>query len=393
MNRRYPDSRNPEVNSANVGGRVPAWVAKRIAGLLAASHRVRVLGHQPTQERVELCRRDSRRPSLECCVNRRDELVHVAPGLSGHVHPGGPLHAEQISLDLLVQVVAPFVVDQVPLVVGQHQRAARLDHHREDARVLLADWLARVDEHDGNLGLGQRRLGAQAREVLAATCLVDSLADSGGVDEPPLLTAELDELVDRVDRRAGDGVDDHSVLAGQPVQQARLADVGASEQGHSVRPPDDGSSVELLGHCREQRVEQLPRSPAVQRRHGERLTQAQAPQRRRLELLAGVVDLVGRQDDGLLGPSQHLDDGFVGVGDAHLGIDDQQHDVGGIDGHLSLRSHPGSEPARIPLPSPGVDDDEVAPRPGGVVGDPVTGDAGTVLDDCLTTADDAVDQR
>src|SRR5207237_1111088 len=33
-NRRYPASRNPEVNSTKVGGRVAAWVANRILGCL-----------------------------------------------------------------------------------------------------------------------------------------------------------------------------------------------------------------------------------------------------------------------------------------------------------------------------------------------------------------------
>mgnify|MGYP006358617329 CR=1 FL=1 len=68
------------------------------------------------------------------------------------------------------------------------------------------------------------------------------------------------------------------VLAGQSVQQAGLADVGTPEQGHPVRPAHDGRSIELLGHCREQRIEQLPGSSAMERRDGERLTQAKAPQ-------------------------------------------------------------------------------------------------------------------
>ena len=51
------------------------------------------------------------------------------------------------------------------------------------------------------------------------------------------------------------------------------------------------------------------------------------------------------------------------------------------------------QPARVGVPAAGVDDGEGATVPVGVVGHAVAGHAGDVLDDRLTTADDAVDQR
>ena len=52
-----------------------------------------------------------------------------------------------------------------------------------------------------------------------------------------------------------------------------------------------------------------------------------------------------------------------------------------------------ARPARVGVPAAGVHDGEGAAVPGGVVGHPVAGHAGHVLDDGLAAADDPVDQR
>ena len=50
---------------------------------------------------------------------------------------GAQVTRTELAVDLPLQVVAPVLVDQVPLVEGEHQRPAGLDHHRDDALVLL----------------------------------------------------------------------------------------------------------------------------------------------------------------------------------------------------------------------------------------------------------------
>ena len=122
----YAASSLPLVNSTNVGGSVEAWVANRIFGCLPLAHRVRVLGDQPAEEGVQLPGRDPRLPALEGGVERRHQPVDVPAGPGGDVDPRRPLHPDELALDLALQVVAALLVDQVPLVEGDHQRAAGL---------------------------------------------------------------------------------------------------------------------------------------------------------------------------------------------------------------------------------------------------------------------------
>ena len=206
--------------------------------------------------------------------------------------------------------------------------------------------------------------------------------------------AELDQLVDRVDGGAGDVVDDDPLAPGQPVEQRGLADVGLADDRDPARSADLGVALgRRLGQRGEDGVEQVAGAAAVQRGDDVRLAEPEVPQRVRLGLGAGVVDLVGGEHDRLLRPAQDLDDGLVGVGDADGRVDDEQHGVGQADRDLGLGGDPLGQAAGVGVPAAGVDDGERAARPVGVVGDPVAGHAGHVLDDRLAAADDPVDQR
>ena len=140
---------------------------------------------------------------------------------------------------------------------------------RDDPLVLLAERLAGVDHDDRHLGALHRAGGAQRRVVLVSARVLDPSPDPGGVDELPGPTAELDQLVDRVDRRAGRVVHDDPLLAGELVQQARLADVGLADDGDPARTAR--AFVDVVRRYRQRRqdgVEQVAAAPAVQRRDG-----------------------------------------------------------------------------------------------------------------------------
>ena len=139
-------------------------------------------------------------------------------------------------------------------------------------------------------------------------------------------------------------------------------------------------------------VQHVAGAAAVQGGDRVRLAEAEVPQAVRLGLGARVVDLVGRQDDRLLGLAQDADDGLVGVGDADGRVDDEEHGVGEPDRDLGLGADPLGEAPGVGVPAAGVDDGERAAVPDRVVGDPVAGHAGHVLDDRLAAADDPVDQ-
>ena len=202
-----------------------------------------------------------------------------------------------------------------------------------------------------------------------------------------------DDLVDRVDGGAGGIVDDDALLPRQPVEQARLADVGLADDRDPARAL---RCVEVLGRRVGQgvddRVEHVTAAASVQRRDGERLAEPQVPQAGGFQLGALVVDLVGSQHDGLVGRAQEADDLLVDVGDADRGIDDEQHGVGDLNGNLGLGGDALGEAAGVGVPAAGVDDRERTAVPHRVVGHTVAGHAGHIFDDRLTAADDAVDQ-
>ena len=140
-------------------------------------------------------------------------------------------------------------------------------------------------------------------------------------------------------------------------------------------------------------VEDLAAAPAVKGRDREGLAQPQVPQGGGVPLLGRGVDLVGGQHHRLAAAAQHPHHAGVGLGDADLGVDDQQDGIGHLHGDLGLGGHGGVEAGHVHLPSAGVDDGEAAPGPLRGVGDPVARDTGGVLDDGLATAQDPVDQR
>ena len=88
----------------------------------------------------------------------------------------------------------------------------RIDHHQRDVRA-----------RDGRPG----PLDADRFDRVVGG------AQSRGVDHRERNAVDLDLARDRVARRARNRRDDRDVLAGEPVEQARLADVGTPDQHHS----------------------------------------------------------------------------------------------------------------------------------------------------------------
>jgi hypothetical protein len=115
----------------------------------------------------------------------------VPTGAGRDVDPRRPRDLHEVALDLALEVVPALLVGEVPLVVGDDQGPPGVDDLLDDPHVLLGDRLGGVDEHHRDLGLLQRRLGAQGGVEVGATRLVDPAADAGGVDEAPVAPADL----------------------------------------------------------------------------------------------------------------------------------------------------------------------------------------------------------
>jgi len=202
---------------------------------------------------------------------------------------------------------------------------------------------------NSDLGPVERARGAQRRVVVRALVLPEPSPDARGVHEPPGGTAQFDEFVHRVPGGAGHWVDQGSLVAGQLVQQAGLADVRAADQGHPARPALGVTGVlGRVGQRVEYQVEQVAAAAPVQRTDRGGLAQAERPQRRDLGFGPGVVDLVGRDHDRLARTAQHAGHRRVRVGHPHRGVHHEQHRVGGVHRHPGLGGHPGSQ-ARLVL--------------------------------------------
>lgn len=152
----------------------------------------------------------------------------------------------------------------------------------------------------------------------------------------------------------------------------------------------DGRDV---GRLLEDGVEQVGHAATVDGRDRVGLAEAEVPEGGGLRLVPRVVDLVGDEKDRLRRLAQHAHDVLVGRGGAHRRVDDEEDDVGELDGDLRLHRDRAVDALRVGLPAAGVDDGEPATQPLGLVRHAVAGDAGSVLHDGLAAPEDAVHER
>ena len=88
-----------------------------------------------------------------------------------------------------------------------------------------------VDQDECDVGAACGLERAHLAPELDLLALRAMAAQAGGVDQAVDAVAALQADVDRVARRAGDLADDRALLVAERVQQRRLADVGATEDG------------------------------------------------------------------------------------------------------------------------------------------------------------------
>ncbi len=233
-----------------------------------------------------------------------------------------------------------------------------------------------------------------ARVLLDTLLDATPAADAGGVDEhhPARGLAEFDDRVDAVARRPRDLAHDRALGADERVEEARLSDVGAADDGHA--------RVGRLGflHRRGQllgdRVEEIAGADPLDRRDRERRAQAELVELRGLRLAAPGVGLVRDEEHGLSATAEQVGDVVLDRKDAALRVDDEQDHVGLPDRGLRLAAYGRLHLAGLRVvESPGVDERELAAAPLGGRVDAVARRAGKVLDDRDAFTDEAIEQR
>ena len=160
-----------------------------------------------------------------------------------------------------------------------------------------------------------------------------------------------------------------------------------------MRPAGSGHHRGLFGQCSKHRIQQVPRAAPVQRRY--RSVVGPAPDDHKdgsLRLGPVVVDLVGREHHRLArlfaipGPPPHQCRWFP-PWRRPQGERRRPHQP-----PVRPARQPGRRAPARPAPTPLCLRREITARPTRVVGDPIAGDAGTVLDNRLTSAEDSIDQ-
>ena len=253
----------------------------------------------------------------------------------------------------------------VPLREHEDGRRVRAARHVGHVQILLGDALGGVDQDERDVGAASGLERAHLAPELHLLALRAVAPQAGRVDQAVDAVAALEADVDRVARRARDLGDDRALLVAERVQERRLADVRAAEDGDAdlVRRALDVRRVQGA-QARDDLVEQVARGDAVQRREGERLTDAQLVVLEREIVAARVVELVRDQQHRHVRAAQAVRQLQVGRAGRGRGVDEQQHEVGLADRELGLADDLALERAVVARIHPaGVDQCEERAAP------------------------------
>ena len=183
-------------------------------------------------------------------------------------------------------------------------------------------------------------------------------------------------------------------LAGEPVQQGRLADVRLADQRHPARAA--AAAPNSRAGSRAARRGSRPAGRPTRGRaapHRVRLAQAQRPQRGGVRLGRSSSTLLAASSTGR-SPRRSTRAMASSVAVAPTLASTTTSTASAVlHRPLRLRGDRGLQPRGVGLPAAGVDHGEPAAPPQRVVGDPVAGDARDVLHDGLAAPDDPVHQR
>ena len=244
--------------------------------------------------------------------------------------------------------------EQVPLVDEDHHRAPGGVDPLAEALVLVGHTLGGIEHEQCHVGVIERSQRPHERVVLGALAASGSTPHACGVDELDRAVLGLDQGVDGIARRPGKVVDDGALLARQPVEQRRLADVRATHDRHgrdagrrafafarAGGPPLAGRG--LLRQPLHDLVEQIADATPVQGAHHRRLAEAETRELPGVGLAALGVDLVCDHDHRpCVTPDELRHDGVL-PRHARGGVHHEQYQVGLAEGPERLLGHLGVE--------------------------------------------------
>ena len=256
-----------------LGGVEDPTRGRRMGGLGGLQHLVQLAGGHPAVVR------------LDGLLQGGQQLVHAQAGEGADLEHRGVAEEGEPVGHVGHDVEPASASSSLPLVEHDDDRAAGGVDALGQALVLVGHALGGVDDEQGGVGPVDGLQGPHQRVVLGALVDLRLAPHPGGVDEAQRPVVGLDHGVDGVAGRARHVVHDRALVADEPVEQRRLADVGPARRWRH-RPIRRRSSAGVVGRSRrprssggeaaDQRVEQVAGAPAVQGADRPRVAEAEA---------------------------------------------------------------------------------------------------------------------
>ena len=120
------------------------------------------------------------------------------------------------------------------------------------------------------------------------------------------------------------------MFAGDHVDEGALADIGAADDGYARQAV--GGVVGAFGEVFDECVEEVAGAAASDACDGVGVAEAEGVELREAVHLGAVVDLVGCEHYGFGLLAKHVGDVFVHWGEAFACVDEEEDDVGFVDG-------------------------------------------------------------
>ncbi|KAG1279111.1 hypothetical protein G6F64_014602 [Rhizopus arrhizus] len=111
--------------------------------------------------------------------------------LGRDAHRFGPRHEAQLQRQQRLGLLALVLGQAIPLVDGNDQRAAGIEHGAEHGGILVGHAFGGIQQQPGHLALLDRLHGLDHRELLDDLVHARAAAQAGGIDQAVLAAVTL----------------------------------------------------------------------------------------------------------------------------------------------------------------------------------------------------------
>ena len=259
--------------------------------------------------------------------------------------------------------------------------------------ILLRNAVFGVEEEQTDVAAIHRTKGADDAVFFRGFLNLTAAAHPRRINENIFLAVPFKGRVNGIPGRTGDIRNDGAFFTQKTVGKRGFSHIGAADQ----READHIVILFFLFIGRESLnngIEKITGIHPVQRRHGNGIAQTETVEIVIIHIVK-VVDLIDRQNDGLLRFFQNRSGAHILIGQTGLSVGNHHDDIGFFNGQQDLLINTGFNGFFdiLKIDPAGVDQDKLMAAPFGVFIKAVTGNAGRILHNGFPLADDSIKQR